>query len=127
MRQDAVSVALLGEVEAALSALAPEEERALRVRFALGLPSDTDGEVEGGASVQLEARALMNLRSGSLAGRGAALPRSRRPGCGPRVSRPGGAVRQQPADSGGRGNASPPRPEPAPEPPPYDVTGWDEV
>ena len=132
MLQNHLSAALLDEVEAALSALPTEEERALRLRFRLSgfacdWITDEDSSVVPTVRQELEARALTLLRTGAVSGDAAAARRGRGTGCGPQgnggsttTQRPAGGGTEGPADERSR------RSEP-PEPTPYDVTGWDEA
>ncbi|MCK6554535.1 hypothetical protein L6Q96_08120 [Candidatus Binatia bacterium] len=127
MPQDAVSVALLGEVEAALSALAPEEERALRLRFALGAGPDTSPPISPDQAHHLEARALTRLRSASMTGEDRSEQRRQVTGYASRPGRPAGS-RRPPTHPDRDEEAAPRPPERTPESPPaYDVTGWDEA
>lgn len=127
MPQDAMSAALLGAVEAALSALTPEEERALRVRFGLGVVADADGRMAAAVTRSLEVQALKKLRSDSIEGSGCGAGGRRVRGYRPSLNRAGMASRPHRAPVDGDADVPPPHPGPAPEPPPYDVTGWDEA
>lgn len=132
MLHDHVSVALLGDVDAALSALSPEEERALRVRFGLGVVN-CDWVFEQASAVpvpvrrQLEAQALSTLRAGAVTG-AQRQPRHGDPGGRrPQASGPGRNRRGATVETGGDpDNSHPDRPE-SPELTPYDINGWDEV